>query len=209
MGNNRKDPRVQGGARKASPFSIKEVYENNQTIFNVVAGLVAIVFSLVIYQQSSSSIQNLSDASDDVLKGVFTGDKPYIFYCARGTGRDEKFPTLFTELNRIKGNKYGFAMVNCNHKLPSGKTVMERFSLNRKSKPIIFMTAPWFGGRAKQATGGGLKDIKALSKFVDSSLAPRAKEINTDRDLAKYCGWGKSSITHDDKSIGTSWVLQL
>ena len=98
-------------------------------------------------------------------------------------------------------------MVNCNHKLPSGKTVMERFSLNRKSKPIIFMTAPWFGGRAKQATGGGLKDIKALSKFVDSSLAPRAKEINTDRDLAKYCGWGKSSITHDDKSIGTSCIV--
>ena len=87
MGNNRKDPRVQGGARKASPFSVKEVYENNQTIFNVVAGLVAIVFSLVIYQQSSSSIQNLSDASDDVLKGVFT-EINRIFFTAQG-GQDE------------------------------------------------------------------------------------------------------------------------
>lgn len=209
MGNKR-DPRVfQGGAKRASSsaFSVREVYEKNQMIFNVVAVLIAVLFSLVIYQQSSSSIQNLSDASDDALKGVFTGSKPYIFYCARGTGKDEKVAPIFAELNKVKGNKYGWAMVNCNHKLPSGKTVMDRFSLNRKTKPIIFMTAPWFGGRAKQATGASLKDTKTLSKFVDSSLAPRAQEVTSDRDLAKYCGWGKSSITHDDKSIGTSCVV--
>lgn len=204
-----KDPRQvhRGSGSSAAPFSVREVYEKNQTIFNAVAGIVAILFSLMVYQQSAASIQNLSDASDDVLKSVYTGDKPFIFYCARGTGRDEKVAPLFSDLNELKGNKYGFAMVNCNHKLPSGKTVMDRFALNRKTKPIIFMTAPWFGGRAKQATGGSLKDAKTLSKFVDSSMAPRAQEVSTDRDLAKYCGWGKSSITHDDKSIGTSCVV--
>lgn len=205
-----KDPRSgqrSGAPGTSTPFSVREVYEKNQMIFNAVAGVVAILFSVMIYQQSAASIQNLSDASDGVLKGVFTGNKPYIFYCARGTGRDEKVAPVFAELNKLKGNKYGFAMVNCNHKLPSGKTVMERFALNRKAKPIIFMTAPWFGGRAKQVTGGSMKDAKALSKFVDSSLAPRAQEVTSDRELAKYCGWGKSSITHDDKSISTSCVV--
>ena len=104
----------------------------------------------------------------------------------------------------VQGSKYGFAMVNCNHKLPSGKTIMERFALNKKMKPIIFMTAPWFGGRAKQATGSALKDVKSLKKHVDSTLIPRAQEVTSDKELAKYCGFGKSSYTNDEKSIGVS-----
>jgi hypothetical protein len=185
---------------------VKEVYEKNKVVFNVVAGVIAVLFSLLVYQQSSASIQNLTSASDDVLKGVFAGDKPYAFYCMRGTGKDEAPHPLFSELNKALGGKYGFAMVNCNHKLPSGKTILDRFALNRKTKPIIFLTAPWFGGRAKQVTGAGLKDAKTSRKYVDAAMTPRAMEVSSDKELYKYCGWGKSSVTHDDKSIGTSCI---
>ena len=209
MGNKvKKDPRkVSGsGGGKGASFSLGEVYSKNQFVFQTIAVLAALIFSFIVYHQSSASILNLTDASEDTLKGVFTGDKPFVLYCARGQGKDEKVHPIFADLNKVQGGKYGFAMVNCNHKLPSGKTIMERFGLNRKVKPIIFMTAPWFGGRAKQAPGGSLKDVKTLRKHVDIALAPRAQEITSDKELAKYCGFGPSSFTNDDKSIGTSCI---
>ena len=139
MGKDKKDPRKMPGTGKSkvSSFSVAEVYAKNKFVFQAIAITAAVLFSSIVYQQSSASILNLSDASDETLKGVFTGDKPYVFYCARGQGKDEKVHPIFAELNKVQGTKYGFAMVNCNHKLPSGKTIMERFALNKKVKPII------------------------------------------------------------------------
>ena len=207
-GKDKKDPRKLPGVgrSKASSFSVAEVYAKNKIIFQALAVMAAVIFSFIVYQQSSASILNLTDASDETLKSVFTGDKPYIFYCARGQGKDEKVHPIFAELNKAQGTKYGFAMVNCYHKLPSGKTIMDRFALNKKMKPIIFMTAPWFAGRGRQATGGALRDVRSLKKHVETSLAPRAQEVATDKELAKYCGFGKSSFTTDEKSIGASCI---
>jgi len=184
--------------------------QKNKTSVGLGAFLLACAFAVLVWQNSSGNIKNMVRASDDELRDALMGDKPHAFYCVTGFKGEENLPTIFTELNNARGNQYQFAIVDCLKKMPSGKSMMERFELNRKNKPVMFTTAPWFAGRAKQVPQKALKDgIKSVKKYIDKALAPRATEIVTDKDLNKYCGFNKNTYTTDDKSIGNTCIALL
>ena len=83
----------------------------------------------------------------------------------------------------------------------------KRFDINKKVRPTIFLTAPWFGGKAKQLQSTHMKDLKTMRRSVDTLLAPRATEIFSDQDLNKYCNFNAKTYTDDDKSIGHTCLV--
>jgi hypothetical protein len=165
---------------------VKMLQQNMMIILQVLGGVAALYMSLSAYRNSSSAIQNLVNSNQETLKTALTGDMPYLFYCHRG-GKDERIPMIFTELNKVKSSKMGFALVNCSQVLPSGKNLFERFKLRQEIKPTIFEAAPWT--KTTQASKKDMKDVASLKKFVEQTMAPKAVEVLTDKDLMKHCGF--------------------
>lgn len=186
---------------------VKLLQQNMMIILQVLGGVAALYISLSAYRNSPSAIQNLVNSNQETLKTALTGDMPYLFYCHRG-GKDERVPQIFTELNKVKNSKMGFALVNCSQVLPSGKNLYERFKLRQEIKPTIFETAPWT--KTTQASKKDMKDISSLKKFVEQTMAPKAVEVITDKDLMKHCGFSaaKKGASAETNSRGeTCFVL--
>ena len=163
---------------------MKLISQNSGLLLQAGGALFVIILSLSVWMNSSSALQNLVNADPEALKNAFMGDLPYLFYCHRG-GKDETVPQVFSELNKLKGSKMGFALVNCSQVLPSGKNLFDRFKLKQEIKPTIFETAPW--AKPTQATKKELKDVASLKKFVEGTMAPKGVEVYSDKDLMKHC----------------------
>ena len=153
--------------------SFSTLYEKNKLVFQIGGGILALLFTILLYTQSSSSITNLINVGPDSLKEALMGDSPYVFYCMKGNnkrGEEEKVHPLFQELNTQRGSKYGFASLNCSQLLPSGVSIAKRFDINQKIRPTIFITAPWLGGRAKQLQGMYLSLSLSLSASIHNFI---------------------------------------
>ena len=132
-----------------------------------------------------------------------------MFYCIKGHKGDDlkNVPQVYKDLHGTRGGKYNFALLDCNKKLSSGKSIYERFKVNRKIKPTIFVTAPWLGnGVGKQVPDGQLNDLKTIEKYVDASLMPRATAVETDDELKRACGWNKKKDA-DNSSVSTCFAV--
>lgn len=174
-------------------------------VLQVVAVVLAVAFSGYMYQQGGASVQNLVNANAETLKSVLLGEKPFLFYCHRG-GKQEAPPVVFTDLNKLKGGKVGFALLNCSQVMPSGKSIQDRFGLKKVSAgPLIFAAAPWM--KPKQIPPGQMKDAASLRKYVDAVMAPRALDIVTDKELRSHCGF--KNTTRNEHSIGDTCIVLL
>ena len=177
---NKKSPRSPRGKESYFTFSRSLQF----------VGIAIVIGAIYIAIKSNySGIKNMINANQDAIKLAMTGDTPYLFYCNRG-GKEDIYPIIFTDLNTKLGSKFGFASLNCSQTLPSGKTIFERFKLEPSWRPCIFGTAPWLG-KPIQATPNHMRDTKAFSSFVEKYFYPRAREIGTDTELKKICGFGK------------------
>ena len=157
-----------------------------------------------------STIQNLVNADSSVLKDAFFGDTPYLFYCIKdskhSTVKDTTPHQIFTDLNLLKRNSMNFALVNCSSIGSSGKTLYQRFKINREIKPTIFGTAPWLK-TPKQVPRESMKDVGTLSKYIDNSFAAKAVEVYTDKDLQASCDFNKKKDPDVDYSYDTCLVM--
>lgn len=178
--------------------------------------VVVIVFAYIVYKQSKTAIRNLVNTDTDTLKDVFFGEKPYMFYCDRGTGGGKTapqdnavttIPGLFTDLHGVLGTKLGFATLNCSQVLPSGKTIWDRFKLKKEMKPAVWGLAPWT--TPKQAFANHLKDLPTLKKFTEDSLAPKATKISSQRQLMKFCQFDAEHTVHDERDISPTCIVLL
>jgi len=194
-----------------APSPVLQWLEKNYKLAAQVAvAILAVCFSLYVWKEGSSGVQNLVGASDATLKSVLLGDKPYLFYCHRGSvgkGSEVAPPPLFTSLKSMKGLKdVGFGILDCSQVMPSGKSIQERFKLKKEWRPIMFAAAPWM--KPKQIPPPQMKDVATLRKYVAQALAPRATEVATDKELRAHCGIGRN-ITHDDRSVGDTCIVLL
>ena len=79
-----------------------------------------------------------------------------------------------------------FRLLDCQHVLqPSGKTVAERFTLDVKQRPTIFISG--VTGEPKQIPSKHLKTGKMLAKLLKGQLEPHAAKIETTQDLRVKC----------------------
>jgi len=238
-----KKPTSSGETSSNADTMQSKAASSNATLFKIAGVILAAAFSWYVYSSSSSSILNLSKASDaELQEALFKPHKPYIFYCIKGIKGDDmqNVPAVFKDMHASRGSKYTFALLDCNKKItaPAGsltksdrkaqeeaaaaegaapvpvpvpavkKSIFDIYKVNRKIKPTVFMTAPWFHpqlggpGSAKQVPDGQLGDAATLRKYVDATLRPRAAEASSDAELHRLCGWGKHA--RKDASVDAS-----
>jgi hypothetical protein len=193
---------------KSEPVVAKGSNDNAKKLLGVV---LALVFSYYVWSSGATSIVNLAKGSAEQVATFLKADDVSVVYCIKGHKGDDmkNVPQVFKDLHAERGNKYNFGLLDCNKKLPSGQTILERFKINRKIKPTIFMTAPWMGsarGVGKQVPDGQQNDIKSIKKYVDTAVAPRATDVQSDSELNRACGWNKKTYTNDTNSVGSTCI---
>ena len=79
--------------------------------------------------------------------------------------------------------------MDCNHTLPtSGKTIAQKFNLDIKQRPSIFISSPKLDGNIpKQISNKHLKTGHMLAKFVKQMLLPHTTKIETSKDFKNKC----------------------
>lgn len=78
-----------------------------------------------------------------------------------------------------------FALMDCEHTLPSGKKIHEKFKLNLKNRPTIFVSGKV--GPPKQIGEKHLKTGHMLVKLLKGMLEPHAAKIESNKDFKSKC----------------------
>jgi len=120
----------------------------------------------------------------EVFFGELSGTKNYAVLCSKE--EDSYLSSVFTEAS-VGGTTAEFRLLDCDYKLPdSGKTIAERFKLNLKKRPTIFISGASVG-EPKQIPEKHLKTGGMLIKALKSKLEKRAVKIETTQDLRTKC----------------------
>lgn len=88
------------------------------------------------------------------------------------------------------GNKVAnFVLMDCTHTLPtSGKTIAQKFKLDLKKRPTIFISSPKLDGSGpKQIPAKHLKTGHMLAKVIRQMLLPHTHKIESSKDLKAKC----------------------
>jgi len=81
-----------------------------------------------------------------------------------------------------------FRVMDCDLPMPGseeGKTVIGRFKLNKKTRPVVFVSGAI--GQPKQVPAKFLKTGAMLTKALKNLLEPKAEKIETTQDLRSKC----------------------
>mmetsp|Transcript_16272 Transcript_16272/g.40814 ORF Transcript_16272/g.40814 Transcript_16272/m.40814 type:complete len:452 (-) Transcript_16272:73-1428(-) len=81
-----------------------------------------------------------------------------------------------------------FRIMDCDAAIPGneeGKTVIGRFKLNKKTRPVVFVSGAI--GQPKQVPAKYLKTGAMLTKALKNLLEPKAEKIETTQDLRSKC----------------------
>ena len=123
------------------------------------------------------------------IREVFFGEggtgKSYIVLC-HDEASTVPVSSVFQEAFKDGSSPAEFRLIDCNHILPSsGKTVLERFNLDAKVRPTMFLSGAV--GEPKQIPSKHLKTGSMLIKLLRLKLVPHAKKIETTQDLRAKC----------------------
>mmetsp|Transcript_24 Transcript_24/g.41 ORF Transcript_24/g.41 Transcript_24/m.41 type:complete len:437 (-) Transcript_24:100-1410(-) len=79
-----------------------------------------------------------------------------------------------------------YVLMDCDHVLPdSGKTIYEKFKLNKKKRPTVFVSGKV--GPPKQVPEKHLKTGGMLTKLLKQMLEPHAAKIEKTKELKEKC----------------------
>lgn len=122
------------------------------------------------------------------LREVFFGEaktgKSYAVLCH---AEDSTVPisSVFADAFKDGSAPAEFRMIDCNGMLASGKTVAERFKLDLKSRPTIFLSGAI--GEPQQLPQKHLKTGNMLVKMLKGKLEKRTVKIETTQELRAKC----------------------
>jgi len=152
---------------------------------------VAAMMAYVIMQGLKSEIPRVDMDDSLAMREVFFGEgdgKNYIALChtpATKGGQELPLSSVFIEASTEGSVKGEFVLVDCAHKLESGKTVAERFDLDLTKRPTIFVSGKV--GSPKQIPSKHLKTGAMLVKALRGQLEPRAAKIENTKQLKQDC----------------------
>eukprot|EP00730_Choanoeca_flexa_P007231 TRINITY_DN12298_c7_g1_i5.p1 TRINITY_DN12298_c7_g1~~TRINITY_DN12298_c7_g1_i5.p1 ORF type:complete len:214 (+),score=41.44 TRINITY_DN12298_c7_g1_i5:415-1056(+) len=135
----------------------------------IMAVLVAIAGVYVAF--FANHIVFIDGSSPDQLKQVFLSGEAWVVGCAEGN--DAQAPKALKDASSLLHNNYiNVGVINCSAPLPSGKTVLKRFNLQRiKANPTIMVVAN--GKKPIQIMPSYLKTSKLLTSFAISKTKVR------------------------------------
>jgi len=121
------------------------------------------------------------------LREVFFGEgegKNYAVLCHPETA---KYPvsSVFQDASSDRSAPAEFRLLDCDHILSSEKSVFDRFKLNKKQRPTVFVSGK--AGPPKQVPAKHLKTGSMLVKALKNLLVPKAEKIETTQDLRSKC----------------------
>jgi hypothetical protein len=124
------------------------------------------------------------------MRDVFFGEgetgKNYVVLCHSDTSRLPISSVFQDAFGSVGATVAEFRLLDCQHILqPSGKTVAERFGLDLKQRPTIFISGAT--GEPKQIPTKHLKTGKMLAKMLKGQLEPHAAKVETTQDLRVKC----------------------
>lgn len=123
------------------------------------------------------------------LREVFFGEggtgNSYAVLCHEETST-LPISSVFREAFADGSSPAEFRIVDCNYVLPSsGKSIAERFKLNMKNRPTIFLSGTV--GPPQQIPSKHLKTGSMLVKLLRGKLELRTAKIETTQDLRSKC----------------------
>lgn len=138
------------------------------------------------------------DVTDELaLREVFFGEgegKNHVVLCHTLPPEDSGkkalpissvFQDSMDDFQSNNNNIASFSLMDCAHTLPSGKTILEKFKLNAKKRPTIFVSGKV--GPPKQIPEKHLKTGHMLTKLLKGMLEPHAAKITSTKDLKSKC----------------------
>lgn len=123
------------------------------------------------------------------IREVFFGEggtgKSYVVLCNDETSTIP-ISSVFQDAFNDGTSPAEFRLIDCNFVLPaSEKTILERFNLDPKVRPTIFLSGSV--GEPKQIPAKHLKTGAMLTKLLRSKLVPHAVKVETTQDLRSKC----------------------
>lgn len=192
---------------------ISFIFINYKLILFLLFLLISLIYSYLLYSSSFSSsfILNLINKDILTLKTIFYSNKPHIHYCYNYGSLDyipNKLVTAYKSINQY--NNYQLTILNCSQILPSGKTIEMKYNLNKKWKPMIFITIPW--SKPIQITPMSLKESNSIANFILTSVKPKHHYVSNTKEFEDYCQFktkkGKSINQNDNQNYnGVCFVV--
>lgn len=146
---------------------------------------------------SSYQIPRIDVTDELALREVFFGEgegKNHVILCHSLPVNDSKkalpISSVFQDaMDEITSGTTtpiaSFALMDCEHTLPSGKKIYEKFKLDLKKRPSIFVSGKF--GPPKQVGEKHLKTGHMLVKLLKGMLEPHAAKIESSKDFKSKC----------------------
>mmetsp|Transcript_10663 Transcript_10663/g.19281 ORF Transcript_10663/g.19281 Transcript_10663/m.19281 type:complete len:439 (+) Transcript_10663:131-1447(+) len=134
------------------------------------------------------------DVTDQLaLREVFFGEgamgKDYAVLChpeAKDGSVGLPVSSVFQDSHDDGSAPAEYVLMDCDHILPdSGKSIFDKFKLNKKKRPTVFVSGKV--GPPKQVPAKHLKTGVMLTKLLKQMLEPHAAKIEKTKDLKEKC----------------------
>ena len=188
----------------------------------VIPGLCGALITIWGYFAPPYTTISLSDSKQ--LKNVFFSGQPWLLTCE--PYKNQEVNSVFAGLSSTGSGKYKLAVINCDLPMPSsGKTVIERFKLNKQKKysrtnlaftvangqkPKIVPSFYFKTGTKKKPADVGIQ-IKNLDKYVTDKVNVKYGKIKNGAQLTKSCLSKTSSaivLIEGEASIATKSQIE-
>ncbi|KAL3808066.1 hypothetical protein ACHAXA_007187, partial [Cyclostephanos tholiformis] len=134
------------------------------------------------------------DVNDELaLREVFFGEgssgKDYAVLChpdAKAGSVALPVSSVFQDSRDDGSAPVDYVLMDCDHVLPeSGKSIYDKFNLNRKKRPTVFVSGR--SGPPRQVPEKHLKTGGMLTKLLKQMLEPHAAKIERTKELKEKC----------------------
>eukprot|EP00039_Didymoeca_costata_P019041 m.336004 g.336004 ORF g.336004 m.336004 type:complete len:400 (+) comp17731_c0_seq1:158-1357(+) len=164
----------------------EQMIQNARFAMFVVAPILALV-SLGYLALRPNPIYNLSVTDTDMLQTVFYSGEPWVVSCYKGNEPAVDALGKASEQLAREGIKTG--MIDCNAKLPSGKTVAQRVGLTAKAKDLSGGRTIFFAGNGKKITemASKTRTQEAIVKWALKLAALRIFQPSSPAQMRSVC----------------------
>jgi len=181
---------TKGGSKRDMPPALDQY---KKPILGVVLALLGYYVMKGIMAKEILRVDMTATANDLEIRDVFfgedtsTGNTNYAVLCYPESA---VFPisSVFQDAANDGTAPAQFRIMDCDVPMPGseeGKTVIGRFKLNKKTRPVVFVSGAI--GQPKQVPAKYLKTGAMLTKALKNLLEPKAEKIETTQDLRTKC----------------------
>ena len=157
------------------------------------AGIALAMLAYYFMKGMAKEIPRIDVQDSLALREVFFGEGPtggnYAVLChpeAKDGSVGLPISSVFQDSHDDGSAPAEYVVMDCDHILPdSGKTIFEKFKLNKKKRPTVFVSGKV--GPPKQVPEKHLKTGGMLTKLLKQMLEPHAAKIEKTKELKEKC----------------------